>query len=415
MNRDKLRARVRNGASWYRIRNQAGTGGEPAVVVIYDEIGYWGVSAQDFMVELRSITASEIELRINSPGGEIFDGIAIHNVLRSHQARVTTYVDSLAASIASVIAMAGDRIVMQPHSQLMIHDGSGLCIGDAADMREMADLLDRQSDNIAGIYAERAGGGAAKWRKAMQAETWYTAAEAVEAGLADEVAKLPRRDDADPDLTDRWDLTLFTNYPGRPSAAADPPPAEPPPPPPAPPDSPDGEEPGGLGSAAPAPVVAFDPDVFRLAVAKAAESPFEFDAEGFRQSLAALTEEAPAVTASAPTPDPVDDGDEESEPEPEPTAGELLAETLMALTTEAPATPTARATAPDSAPAPPPPAAAAEPAPDPWAAVTEVFAAAVALEANRAPAPTTRAPQPSPETEVVDGWTFQRALKEAVQ
>jgi ATP-dependent protease ClpP protease subunit len=219
VNREQIRARVRANSSWYKITNSAGAAG-PAEVVIYDEIGWFGVTAAEFMDELKGITAEDISLRINSPGGEIFDGIAIHNVLRSHAANVTTYVDSLAASIASVIALAGDRVIMQPHSQMMIHEGSGLCIGDAEAMHEMAALLDRQSDNIAGIYAERAGGSPATWRDRMKAETWYTAQEAVDAGLAHEVADLPRRpsDDSGNDTTDppenRWDLSIF-NHAGR--------------------------------------------------------------------------------------------------------------------------------------------------------------------------------------------------------
>ncbi|WP_051797716.1 head maturation protease, ClpP-related [Streptomyces sp. NRRL S-337] len=216
-------ASLRQGRTdWYRITN---LGQSAAEVVIYDEIGYFGVTAEDFMSELRDLDVSAITLRVNSPGGEIFDGIAIHNLLRSHRAYVTTYVDSLAASIASVIALAGDRVIMQPHSQMMIHDGSGLAIGNASDMRETADLLDRQSDNIAGIYAERAGGTPEEWRERMRAETWYTAAEAVAAGLADEVAETRQRPDAEPDqpepaLANSWDLSLF-RYAGR-SQAPDP-------------------------------------------------------------------------------------------------------------------------------------------------------------------------------------------------
>ncbi|MGV9779791.1 head maturation protease, ClpP-related, partial [Streptosporangium sp. NPDC003464] len=158
-------------------------------------------------------------LRVNSPGGDVFDGIAIMNTLRSHPARVTTHVDSLAASIASVIAMAGDRIVMQPHSQMMIHDAAGMCIGNATDMHEMAAMLDRQSDNIAAVYAERAGGTVADWRERMRAETWLSAEEAVAAGLADEVA--PRRD-TDKDkapVENAWDLSIF-RYAGREHAPA---------------------------------------------------------------------------------------------------------------------------------------------------------------------------------------------------
>lgn len=206
----RQRARLRaNGADWYSIKNLAdGT----AEINIYDEVGYLGVTAQGFINELKTITADQISLRINSPGGEIFDGIAIMNAIRSHPAMVTTYVDGLAASIASVIAMAGDRVVMMPNSQMMIHDGSGLCVGNAADMRDMADLLDKQSDNIAAVYRDKAGGLAKTWRKRMQAETWYSAEEAVKAGLADEVAKQPAR--RGEQMTNRWDLTIY-RYAGR--------------------------------------------------------------------------------------------------------------------------------------------------------------------------------------------------------
>lgn len=212
LDRTRLLARVRPDRDWYRISNQTGDGG-PAEVVIYDEIGWFGVSAEQFMGELRAVTAGEITLRLSSPGGSVFDGIAIMNALRSHPARVTVHVDALAASIASVIAMAGDRVVMQPHSQLMIHDALAGTVGNAEDLRELADLLDRQSDNIAAIYAERAGGTAEEWRAAMKRETWYSAEEAVEAGLADEVARPARQPDHDQDpaeaLAASWDLSVF--------------------------------------------------------------------------------------------------------------------------------------------------------------------------------------------------------------
>jgi ATP-dependent protease ClpP protease subunit len=226
MNRAQIRARLRADADWYAISNAAGDGGKPAEVVIYDEIGWFGTTAADFMDQVRGITADRIDLRLNSPGGDVFDGIAIHNVLRSHPAAVTTYVDSLAASVASVIALAGDRVVMQPHSQMMVHDAWGVAVGNAATMTEMADLLDRQSDNIAAVYAERAGGKQGDWRDVMRAETWYTAQEAVDAGLAHEVAKLPRKTDtgtddgaADKKPANRWDLSVFA-YEGREHAPA---------------------------------------------------------------------------------------------------------------------------------------------------------------------------------------------------
>lgn len=214
------RAQLRQGRTdWYRISNSVGSG--PAVIYIYDEIGgWWGVTASDFVRDLNAINATEIELHLNSPGGDVFDGIAISNAIRQHRAQVTVHVDALAASIASVIAMGGDRVVMAPGSQLMIHDGLCLCIGNAADMRETADFLDQQSDNIASIYAARAGGTAAEWRARMTAETWYTAEEAVAAGLADEVSSTHSITEANSLQDLSWDLSIF-NFAGR-SEAPDP-------------------------------------------------------------------------------------------------------------------------------------------------------------------------------------------------
>ncbi|MEV8402590.1 head maturation protease, ClpP-related [Streptomyces niveus] len=253
----KAQKQARAEHPWYRIEN---TAGDEAEMLIYDEIGGWfGSTADDVVAELRAVTASKIRVRINSPGGSVFDGIAIANALRAHPAEVTVQVDGIAASIASVIAMAGDRLVMMPSSTLMIHDASGLCMGNSADMQQMADLLDKLSDNIADVYATKGGGTREQWRDLMQEETWYLADEAVAAGLADEVA--PGRTAAEPavpgDLTNTWDLSVF-RYAGRADAPApvlnttpepEPPPVmepdpEPAPEPPAEPSLPPGVEPG---------------------------------------------------------------------------------------------------------------------------------------------------------------------------
>jgi ATP-dependent protease ClpP protease subunit len=193
---------------WYRITDSAA---DVAEVYVYDEIGFFGVSAADFVRDLAGVSAPRIDLHLNTPGGSIFDGIAIYNGLRHHPARVTSIVDSLAASIGSVIAMAGDEIVMAEHSQMMIHDGLGMAIGNADDMRETAELLERQSDNIAGIYAARAGGTPGQWRERMRAETWYTDAEAVRAGLADRIGV------STSEPVGSWDLSIF-NHAGRENA-----------------------------------------------------------------------------------------------------------------------------------------------------------------------------------------------------
>lgn len=170
---------------WYQITNSAGT----TSIYVYNEIGGWGITADDFLRDLSAITTPTIDVRINCKGGDVFDGVAIYNALRQHHARVTTKVDSLAASIASVIAQAGDERIMVQHSQMMIHDAHGVCVGGSEDMAQMADLLERQSDLIADIYSKRAGGAknASEFRALMRAETWLTAEEAVDAGLADRV------------------------------------------------------------------------------------------------------------------------------------------------------------------------------------------------------------------------------------
>lgn len=205
-----------NAADWYRIENAAA---DEADVYVYDAIGGWfGTTADDFIREMRDISAPRINLRLNSPGGSVFEGIAIANAIRSHPANVTVFVDGLAASIASVIALAGDRLVMLPQTQLMIHDASGGAYGNAADMEYMVGLLNKQSDNIADAYADRAGGTAAEWRDLMKAETWYTASEAVAAGLADEVftppAKEPKEGPSDARMATTWDLSMY-RYAGR--------------------------------------------------------------------------------------------------------------------------------------------------------------------------------------------------------
>jgi len=163
--------------------------GDTAKVFILGDIGGWdGVQARDLLSELEGITSNKIELHLNSYGGDVFEGTTIFNALRDHPATVTTYVDGVAASAASFIAMAGDRIIMSRGSQMMIHDAMGACIGNAAEMRKFEALLDRTSNNIAELYASRAGGTAEQWRERMRAETWYNAAEAVKAGLADEAS-----------------------------------------------------------------------------------------------------------------------------------------------------------------------------------------------------------------------------------
>jgi ATP-dependent protease ClpP protease subunit len=168
---------------WYEIRNQA----EGAEIFIYDEIGMWGITANDFVRDLRDLRGQTLDVYINSPGGEVFDGLAIYNALTKHDSLVNTTVDALAASIASVIAQAGNTRSMVKSAALMIHEPHGLALGTREDMQKMIEMLDTAGDQIAGVYADRAGGTVEEWRSRMADETWYKAEAAVEAGLADEV------------------------------------------------------------------------------------------------------------------------------------------------------------------------------------------------------------------------------------
>ncbi len=212
-----------NAADWFRIENNA-EDPDSTDVLVYDTIGGWfGMYADEFVRDLQAVTTPKINLRLNSPGGSVFEGIAIANAIRSHPATVTVYVDALAASIASVIALAGDRTVMMPHSQFMVHNASGACYGDATEMTKMADLLDKQSRNIAEAYAERTGRPISEWQQYMADETWFTAAEAVEAGLADEVMPMLPKKEEEPEkvpasasarMATTWDLSMY-RYAGR--------------------------------------------------------------------------------------------------------------------------------------------------------------------------------------------------------
>lgn len=170
-----------------RVLNQAA---DSAELWLYDYIDSWGapfgISAAEVVEALADIDAPRIDVHINSPGGEVFEGIAIKRALAAHPADIYVCVDSIAASIASVIAMAGDTIGMERLAMMMIHDASGFCVGNAADMLQMAALLDKVSDTIAQAYTDRAGESVSFWRARMLDESWYTAAEAIDVGLADE-------------------------------------------------------------------------------------------------------------------------------------------------------------------------------------------------------------------------------------
>src|SRR5690606_22209384 len=138
-----------------------------------------GISAERFVQDLQAIKAQHIDVRINSVGGSVFEGNAIYNALVRHPARVETYIDGIAASIASVIAMAGERIHIAANAFIMIHNPHGVVWGEAADMRKMADTLDTIRGSLVGTYPRRTGLDPAQPEAWMDAETGGQAGEAV--------------------------------------------------------------------------------------------------------------------------------------------------------------------------------------------------------------------------------------------
>jgi ATP-dependent Clp protease protease subunit len=190
-------------ASWYAIQAR-GTGAE---VAIYDEIGAYGVSAKGFLMELGALPdGTPVDLRLNSPGGSVFDAVAIHNAIKRHEGTVTVWIDGIAASAASYIAMAGDEIVMPENAFLMIHDPAGLVMGTAEDMRVMAEALDKVKGSLVSGYAAKSGRTPEEVSALMAAETWFDASDAVAQGFADRLIEPVR-------IAARFDIGRFRNAP----------------------------------------------------------------------------------------------------------------------------------------------------------------------------------------------------------
>jgi ATP-dependent Clp endopeptidase proteolytic subunit ClpP len=291
------------GKTWYRFQDASSNVDDDVTdLYIYDEIGGWGIYSTDLIRTLMQVTSDTINVRINSPGGDVFEGLAIHNALVTHPATVNTYVDGLAASAASVVFQAGKNRKVSKYSTVMVHNPSAGVWGEATDLRKMADLLDKLRDTLAKLYADRSGDEIEQWVAAMAAETWYNAEEAVEFNLADEI------DAAAGEPQNTWDLAKVYAYAGRNEAPAPvrfkavaiapvvPPKqqSDPVPPPPEPEPEPVDEPTQGE--------FVFDPDVFRAAVSFAAEppvatdvAPFEFDPTIFKAIMEDRTRTAPAV------------------------------------------------------------------------------------------------------------------------
>ena len=198
----------KDGADWFRIV-EAKKGEKATKVYIYDEIGFWGTNAKDFAAVLNDIDTDEIELHLNSPGGSVFDGLAIYQTLKDHDSKVIAKVDGVAASAASFILQAADVRQVGRNAQVMIHDAKAYAGGNADQMRKAAELLDRVSDNIADIYAVRSGQtkSAEDFRSIMKSgDKWYNGNEALEDGLVDEVTDNPDEDE-DEDAKNTWSTT----------------------------------------------------------------------------------------------------------------------------------------------------------------------------------------------------------------
>lgn len=171
---------------WYKIIAKAD--GQPAQISVFDEIGAWGVTAKMFIADLKALgDVKKINMDINSPGGSVFDALAMYNALRAIGAEITVKVLGVAASAASLLAMAGDKIIMPENAFMMVHNPLAGAFGNAADHRDMADVLDKIGASLVGTYVARTGRTEDEVKALLDAETWLSAADAVAQGFADEM------------------------------------------------------------------------------------------------------------------------------------------------------------------------------------------------------------------------------------
>ncbi|WP_121401924.1 ClpP-like prohead protease/major capsid protein fusion protein [Pseudomonas aeruginosa] len=173
--------------SWYSIKALSRGVAE---ILLYDEIGAWGITAQQFARELKALgDLSLISLRVHSPGGDVFEGTAIYNLLKHHPARVEGYVDGLAASMATVVLMSCDVIHIPENAMMMVHRPWGIQGGEADDMRRYADLLEKIEGTMVAAYMAKTGKSEEDIKALLKAETWMDGREAVEAGFADQLTE----------------------------------------------------------------------------------------------------------------------------------------------------------------------------------------------------------------------------------
>lgn len=189
--------------TWYEFKNKAD---KTVELSIYDEIGMWGVSAKDFIDELAQHKGKAVELHINSPGGSIVEGNAIYNALKRHDGGVTSQIDGLAASMATVVALAGNPVKMAENALFMIHNPAGGAIGGSSDLRKAADVMDKMRISLVSTYSAKTGMDEEAIGEMMDNETWMTAEEAKDKGFIDEVT-----DRVDAAAIADFDLAGFKN------------------------------------------------------------------------------------------------------------------------------------------------------------------------------------------------------------
>ena len=187
---------------WFDIKNKANS--ETADIYIYSEVGGYDVNAKSFINELKAVKDKNIDVHINSLGGSVFDGLAIYNALKTHTKKVTTKVEGICASIASVIAMAGDQIEMAENSLFMIHNPFAMSGGDANELRKTADILDKIRNEIADIYASKSKHDAQHYINLMDVESWFNSTETLELGLANTITQSLK-------IENNYDISKFQN------------------------------------------------------------------------------------------------------------------------------------------------------------------------------------------------------------
>ena len=188
--------------NWYNIQSKKST--KVVDIYIFDEIGTFGINAQSFIEEIKEFKSSDINLHINCVGGDVFDGMAIYNILKKRTAKTTVYIEGIAASMGSVIALAADTVVMAENSLFMIHNAWGGANGEAKDMKKTAALLDKISDEIADIYVKKTKLPYDKVKDMMDEETWLNADEALDLGFVDSISDAIK-------IAAKYDVSKFKN------------------------------------------------------------------------------------------------------------------------------------------------------------------------------------------------------------